>query len=245
MCRRDTRNQPEVVSSDEAIVPLAATTPVAGRSGTCHPAARSLHVGPHGHQELRHLRTVATESSILNQQGAPWLGVGGFSSPNARTLRTILRSRRRRNFECLWQTPRPWKSVGVGCRTFPGSCGVWPNGSLGKRIAKTNVRADSGKGVSSRASNKGFLPVTQDQYLQLLDWTGRQARRGKRGRIPSDLAPILTRLHITNDTWVDMVENSGRWFRRAAGRQESLAQEASRRGRRWVQGVSRSRELFV
>ena len=50
------------------------------------------------------------------------------------------------------------------------------------------------------------------------------------GRIPSDLTPILTRLQITNDTWVDMVQNFGRWFHRAAGRQESLAREASRRG---------------
>ena len=98
---------------------------------------------------------------------------------------------------------------------------------------------------SRRASSKGFLPVTQDQYLRLLDWTGRQARRGKRGRIPADLAPILTRLQITNDTWVDMVENFGRWFRRAAGRQESLAAEATRRGRCWLHGVSRSRELFA
>ena len=87
--------------------------------------------------------------------------------------------------------------------------------------------------------------MTQEQYLRLLDWTGRQTRRGKRGRIPPDLAPILTRLQITNDSWVDMVKNFGRWFRRAAGRQESLAEEATRRGCRWVQGVSRSRQLFA
>jgi hypothetical protein len=32
------------------------------------------------------------------------------------------------------------------------------------------------------------------QYLDLLDWTGRQHAMGKRGAIPASLAPILERL---------------------------------------------------
>jgi len=32
------------------------------------------------------------------------------------------------------------------------------------------------------------------QYLELLDWTGREIRVGKRGAIPDSLAPILTRI---------------------------------------------------
>jgi len=36
-----------------------------------------------------------------------------------------------------------------------------------------------------RASNKGFLPLKLDQYLELLDWTGRQTRPDKRGQIPA------------------------------------------------------------
>jgi hypothetical protein len=38
--------------------------------------------------------------------------------------------------------------------------------------------------------------------LRLLDWTGRQIRREKRGAIPADLAPILQRLHVAGDMWV-------------------------------------------
>ncbi|MEO2015068.1 MAG: hypothetical protein ABGZ53_11930 [Fuerstiella sp.] len=46
-----------------------------------------------------------------------------------------------------------------------------------------------------RASNKGFLSMTLAEYVQLLDWTGRQLRRdGKAGVIPSDLRPVLDRI---------------------------------------------------
>ena len=41
------------------------------------------------------------------------------------------------------------------------------------------------------------------------------------------------------------VLNFGRWFHLAASRVDSLAAEAARRGRRWLQGVSHSRATFA
>ena len=38
--------------------------------------------------------------------------------------------------------------------------------------------------LSTRASDKGFLPVSWQAYLDLVDWTGRQLTNGKKGRIP-------------------------------------------------------------
>ena len=96
-----------------------------------------------------------------------------------------------------------------------------------------------------RASIKGFLPLKLEQYLELLDWTGRQTRPDKRGQIPAELLPILQRLRLSTETWVETVLNFGRRFHLAAGRVDSLAAEAARRGRRWLQGVSHSRTVFV
>ena len=75
-----------------------------------------------------------------------------------------------------------------------------------------------------RASNLGFLPLSLTEYLRLLDWTGRQIRRDKQGAIPipADLAPILDRLHLAGDMWVEQVKHFGRWFRRAVGRASTL-----------------------
>lgn len=101
------------------------------------------------------------------------------------------------------------------------------------------------KQPSARASNRGFLPLGLDAYLELVDWTGRQARADKPGRIPAHLRPILERLRVSEELWVETVTRFGRMFHRAAGRTESLSQEAARRGCRWLAGVRNSRKIFA
>lgn len=56
---------------------------------------------------------------------------------------------------------------------------------------------------AARVSNKGFLPISRDQYLSLLDILGRTVRSGKRGFIPADLPPILERLEVEPQSWLD------------------------------------------
>jgi REP element-mobilizing transposase RayT len=85
-----------------------------------------------------------------------------------------------------------------------------------------------------RASRKGFLSISLARYLELLDWTGRQLRSGKRGIIPDHLAPILSRIGLDAGGWCEVVARFGRIFKRAAGSPESLAGEAVRRGQAWL-----------
>jgi REP element-mobilizing transposase RayT len=83
-----------------------------------------------------------------------------------------------------------------------------------------------------RASDKGFLGMSFELYLKLLDWTGRQIRRDtKKGRIPAELAPIMERIGLSGELWCDVVKRFGKIFKRVAGKPESLAQEAVLRGR--------------
>ena len=56
-----------------------------------------------------------------------------------------------------------------------------------------------------RATDKGLLPIGLDDYLKMLDFSGRQLREGKSGAIPDHLAPILDRLRINKDHWLDVV----------------------------------------
>ena len=85
-----------------------------------------------------------------------------------------------------------------------------------------------------RASLKGFLSIPLVEYLELLDWTGRQIRGDKRGSIPKHLAPILSRLGYDGHSWCDLVLKFGKLFKRAAGSSDSIKEEAKRRGQDWM-----------
>jgi REP element-mobilizing transposase RayT len=110
------------------------------------------------------------------------------------------------------------------------------------------VAETAGSGVPAeppqrRASNRGFLPLSLDDYLRLLDWTGRVLRSDCRS-IPAGLAPLFERLNLNAETWTDCVGQFGRQFRRAAGRAVSLARFAERSGQHWLHGVTWSRRAF-
>ena len=74
--------------------------------------------------------------------------------------------------------------------------------------------------------------MRQKDYLKILDWTGRQVGRDKRGAIPEEVAPILDRLGLSDECWIDRVKSFGRWFHRAAGRVSVFSDEATRAGKR-------------
>jgi len=92
---------------------------------------------------------------------------------------------------------------------------------------------------SARCSDRGFLPMRVEAYLELLDWTGRQLVGGKRGAIPPTVAPILTRLDIAQDDWLELAGNFGRLFQRVAGRPRSIARLRTRQGRGFRAGRAR------
>ena len=88
------------------------------------------------------------------------------------------------------------------------------------------------------------LPVTTDEYLDLLDWTGRQIAYGKKGTIPAHLAPILTRLKINDQRWLNTVSRFGSIFHRAAGRLDSMTRAAKATGLNWLRGLRAGRRAF-
>ena len=79
-----------------------------------------------------------------------------------------------------------------------------------------------------RVSDVGFLPMSVDKYLALLDWSGKQLRSDKRGAIPADLSPILDRLNLDVDHWLEGLKSFAEWFSDFAGRRETLRHNASK-----------------
>ena len=88
-----------------------------------------------------------------------------------------------------------------------------------------------------RASDKGFLPMSLEKYLLLLDWSGRELRDGKRGAIPPGAAPILKRLGLEVDYWLQVLQEFGEWFSDFAGQPTTLRQFAAERGLGRLRGM--------
>ena len=96
-----------------------------------------------------------------------------------------------------------------------------------------------------RASNKGFLPLGLGEYLALLDWTARQVRTARRGSMPANLKPIMERLGVSAELWVECVVNFHKWFRSSVGRPKSMSTHADSRGHNRAISISSSRRLFA
>jgi len=91
-----------------------------------------------------------------------------------------------------------------------------------------------------------LLPdVSEDQYLELLDWTGRQIRAGKRGHISPHLRPVLERLDLDVEAWVDNVQRYGGLFYRVAGKLQRLRELAGELGSAWLRGQRGARRLYA
>ena len=79
-----------------------------------------------------------------------------------------------------------------------------------------------------RCSDKGYLAMTTDEYLALLDWTARQQSGDKRGRTPESLPPVLERLSLSPKAWCVLVSQFGRLFHVVAGRPTVIDETRSR-----------------
>ena len=101
------------------------------------------------------------------------------------------------------------------------------------------------KQTDRRASNKGCLSLGLGDYLQLLEWTARQVRTGKRGATPAELAPVFERLEISAELWVECVTHFHKWFRSSVGRPKSMATNAETKGHNRAISINASRRVFA
>jgi REP element-mobilizing transposase RayT len=98
-----------------------------------------------------------------------------------------------------------------------------------------NPRADMPKG----------LPFRLTDYLELVDWTGRQLREGKRGAIPADLPPILERLQIEPKYWLYLAGQFESRFKGLVGAAHRLRAVCEVLGYRRTPNAAACRELLT
>jgi REP element-mobilizing transposase RayT len=124
--------------------------------------------------------------------------------------------------------------------------------SIYQRIQELSEAKISDEGDWPRMPLKTFsgnskqtdLPFQFTDYLSLVDWTGRATREGKRGSIDTSLPPILLRLNIDKEAWIEAMQPRGNVFGRAMGTLNHLHLHAKALGQKWIRGLMKAERLY-
>ncbi|MCU7865236.1 MAG: transposase [Candidatus Thiodiazotropha sp. (ex Lucinoma borealis)] len=81
-------------------------------------------------------------------------------------------------------------------------------------------------------------------YLELTDWAGRAIRYDKSGAIPSQLSPILERLNIDPEAWLDTVKNYNKNYYNIVGTREAIKDYSVALDRKWFCLTRSSSQLY-
>jgi hypothetical protein len=93
-----------------------------------------------------------------------------------------------------------------------------------EHLAPVNLCENSAKPGSqvhtrgTRCSDKGFLPITLSEYLELLDWSAQQQRGKKSVPVTGTVDRVLAELKISADAWCELIRDFGRLFSSVAGK---------------------------
>ena len=96
---------------------------------------------------------------------------------------------------------------------------------------------------SSNFDEEAGLPFGWKDYLELVDWAGREIKPGKRGSIPTNTPPVLTRLGMDAAPVLDYLSRIEKQPFRALGPVSLLRAFAHSVGQRFVKGLAVGRRL--
>jgi hypothetical protein len=88
------------------------------------------------------------------------------------------------------------------------------------------------------------LPFNLKDYINLVDWSGRIIREGKRGSISSNYPPILDRICIEPEKWLNLTTQFESLLKGLAGEPSKVREAAKTMGYQRTPGLSASQAAF-
>ncbi|MDP1698806.1 MAG: hypothetical protein Q8L45_13645 [Xanthomonadaceae bacterium] len=118
--------------------------------------------------------------------------------------------------------------------------------SARRRLVQHKTEAATGEVIAPIAGVGGqcVVGITAIDYLQLLDWTGRQVHPNKRGTLTGPPPRVLQCLGHDAAQWPRQVLAVGSDFHRAVGAAENLIAKAAAMGQCWLHGIGAARRLL-
>jgi hypothetical protein len=89
------------------------------------------------------------------------------------------------------------------------------------------------------------IPFKLDDYLQLVDWTGRLMREDKRGCIANNLPAILERLNIAPEQWLKTSHHFEKQFKHFVGETSQVKSFLKKIERKSCHGITNCQTAFT
>ena len=96
-----------------------------------------------------------------------------------------------------------------------------------------------------KSNTLGRLTINNRQYIELVDFTGRQIKKGKRGKIDEREPTALRKLGLGADQWAGHVKGFGSGYWRLVAGVEALEAKAAEWKRQWLKGIGYARSLLT
>jgi hypothetical protein len=88
------------------------------------------------------------------------------------------------------------------------------------------------------------IPSSTEDYLELVDWSGRAIIHGRSGSIPSGLPSILRRMNMSPEKYLAFVRKPKSAFAIAVGALDKLKEFARHFDKRFLKGQTAAAALF-
>ena len=92
-------------------------------------------------------------------------------------------------------------------------------------------------------TKSNHVRITEAEYIELVDFTGREMHPGKRGKIAASEPRALTKLGLDKNHWTMRVKGIGSGYWRVVGEIEELVDKAKELGQRTMFGTGFARFL--
>jgi len=93
--------------------------------------------------------------------------------------------------------------------------------------------------------HSSFQPlIAFEDYVKLVEWTGKAMRHDKKGIIPGHIKPVLESLQANPSNWTNTVKHFDSRFFYAVGQINKMMDEAVATGRQWFKGKTSSLLLY-
>ena len=99
-------------------------------------------------------------------------------------------------------------------------------------------------GNAHQDNNPNDIPYNLIEYIQLVDWSGRQMHPQKRGVIADSLPPIFTRLNMQHHIWLRNCLSLESTYHRVIGPAARMQEFCALMHQKWLLGIPAAREAF-